>query len=143
MIDYSTTWDGGVKGGIRIIGEGTARRYARSIASYMISAARCAPENEPVQFVTGNSFMPPLRSFSDADRVWHAGNGYASADEDADVRVWQALTDELERLLDEARVYLDSPDYDNCLYVVDLARFAYAETQEEPDDLNGDWRLTA
>ncbi len=80
MTDYSTTWDGEVEGGIRIIGAGTAKRYARSIASYMISAARSAPETEPVQFVTGSSMYPPLRHFCDADRVWNAGNGYASAD---------------------------------------------------------------
>jgi hypothetical protein len=134
MIDYSTTWDGEVKGGIRIIGHGAAKRYARSIASYMISAARSAPEAEPVQFVTGNSFMPPLRSFGDADRVWNAGNGYANADYFASARVWQALVDELERLLREANVHRQLY-YDNRMYVVDLNRFACCDDDE--------WELVA
>lgn len=103
---------------------------AREIAEDMISAARSAPLTEPVQFVTGNSYMPPLRSYSAAETIWQADNPNA----------WEELTETLDRLLDEANVILDCPDWDNTLYVVDIARFEYVgDSETDGDTLHDDW----
>jgi hypothetical protein len=137
-IDYSTTWDGEVKGGYRVIGAARARAIGAGIARSITASARAS--DCPVAWVTGNSYLPPLRSFTDADRVWHADNGVHSADEFAGPAVWEELASTVHRLLDEAGVYLGSPDYDNALYAVDLRRWRYASDEEGmSDDLNDDY----
>ena len=95
---------------------------AQTIATDMIETARAS--TEPVVFVTGNAYMPPLRSYDAAETVWQ---------NDADGIAWELLTDALETLLLDARVHLTSPDYDNALCVVDLARW---QPREEVNDLD-------
>jgi Zn-dependent M32 family carboxypeptidase len=102
---------------------------AQEIAADMIEVARAAPIAEPVQFVTGNSFMPPLRSYNAAEAIWQA---------DTTGEHFERLTEELESILDAAKVLLDCPEYDNALYVVDLARFEYVEDNDS-DSLQDDW----
>ena len=138
-IDYSTDSWGEVKGGYRIIGAGRARAIARVIAGQMIADARGL--EGPVVWVTSNSFVPPLRAFIDADRVWQADNGVHSADEYASAAIWQELVTELHERLSEANVFLGSPDYDNSLFVVDLNRWEYDEEAEETaEDINNTWK---
>ncbi|HEY1700763.1 MAG TPA: hypothetical protein VGG75_13705 [Trebonia sp.] len=126
--------------GERIMGYGLVRRYAYEIAVLVTHAAR--ESNTPVVHVTGNSYVPPLRSFAGAELVWSADNGAHSADEFAGPALYEFLTCELKRLLDEANVYLDSPPDDNALYVVDLNRWRWAgDWDHDADNLNDDFEL--
>lgn len=109
-----------------------AMTAAREIAGEMIAAARNSGD-DPIAWVTGNAYMPPLRSFAAAEEVWQASSGELMDDP------WDALTCELERLLDEANVSMNCPEYDNALYVVDLARFEYAES-DGSETLQDDWK---
>lgn len=104
----------------------------REIAEDMIRTARAAPTNEPVQFVTGNSFMPPLRSYEAAEAVWRYDGSH-------DTFHFEELVEQLEQTLMREYVLLDVPDYDNALYVVDLARFEYVE-DADGDSLQDEWR---
>lgn len=106
------------------------KRAARRIADEMISAARNSG-SDPVAWVTGNSYMPPLRSFSDAEHIWQLPAF-------RDATAWESLTDRVEWLLADAQVYMTSPEWDNALYVVDLARFEYSENPDG-ETLQSDW----
>jgi hypothetical protein len=83
----------------------------------------------PIVWVTGNNFMPPLRSFDQAEYIWQ---------EDETGEAFEHLVERLEQLLDKAEVLLDCPEYDNALYAVDLARFEYVEG--DGDNLADDWQ---
>lgn len=111
-----------------------AMQAAREIADEMIAAARISGD-DPIAWVTGNAFMPPLRSFSAAEAIWQAGFAGMVGTMDA----WESLSDELERILGEEKVYLACPDYDNALYVVDMARFEYAES-DDGENLQDEWK---
>lgn len=113
-----------------------AMNAAHEIADDMISVARSSGPN-PIAWVTGNPYMPPLRAYAAADQVWKTPRAYwESGESDA----WEVLTEELERLLSKADVVMDCPDYDNSIYVVDLARFEYVESESD-ENLQDDWRI--
>ena len=107
------------------------QRAARDIAGSVISDAQNSGP-DPVVFVTGNSMMPPLRSFDAAEDVWQH-----PANEDGEAFAY--LAEEIERLLDEAGVALGCPEYDNALYAVDLLRFEFVE-DPDGETLQDDWR---
>lgn len=113
-----------------IIGYGTVRRYAQYIAESIAEDARSNPG--PVVWVTGNSYFPAFRSFSLAERVWDAENN-------DDGELFAFLVEETERLLSDMNVALESPEYDNALYAVDLSRWQYRDDTEEADDLDDEW----
>ena len=103
---------------------------ATQLADELINEARTL--EGPVIWVTGNRYMPPMRSFPSAEEVWDL--------DDADL--WELFCETVESKLTEADVTMESPDYDNALYVVDLRRWSYNENAEG-DDLNDDWeRIT-
>lgn len=138
---YTTNWYGDIPSDYpRILGNGAVREAAQSIAEGMTEAARTQPG--PVVFVTGNSYVPALRSYPQAERVWNAENN-------ADGGLFAfVLGEELERLLSAADVYLGAPDYDNALYVVDLRRWQSSGTWDNfdgyyADDLNAEWEAVA
>lgn len=137
---YTTNWYGDIPSDYpRILGNGAVREAAQSIAEGMTEAARTQPG--PVVFVTGNSYVPALRSYPQAERVWNAENN-------ADGKLFAFLLEELERLLSAADVYLGAPDYDNALYVVDLRRWQSSGTWDNfdgyyADDLNAEWEAVA
>lgn len=112
-----------------VIGPGRVTAIAREIADSMIEDARASVT--PVAWVTGNSYMPPLRSYEAAETVWQAENN-------GDGELWELLVETLEDNLNAASVYLTSPDYDNALYVVDENRWQWAEN-EGAEDLNDEW----
>ncbi len=85
---------------------------------------------DAVVFITGNSYMPPLRDFGSAETVWQL-------DDDGDG--WELYFETFESTLDHANVMLDSPEHDNALYVVDLSRFTYRDDAEDSDTLSGEW----
>jgi hypothetical protein len=107
---------------------------AKSIAEDMIGSARDSVT--PVCFVTGNSYVPSLRSYPQAETVWQAA--YDDND-DTDPDLFGYLYELLEDILEEADVYLGQPEYDNSLYVVDLRRFQAIEDPENAETLNGEW----
>jgi hypothetical protein len=103
---------------------------AKRIADSIIADARNI--HGPVVWITGNSYMPPARSFPEFEALYnHRFNGYGE--------ITDALWDEVERHLNDADVYVTSPDYDNALYAVDLARWEYVE-DSTGDDLNDEWQ---
>jgi len=103
--------------------------YARQIADSIIESARTSGD-DPIAWVTGNSYMPPLRSFTLAEIVWQG-------DLDGDLFAW--LVELIENHLSDASVALECPDYDNAVYAVDLARFEYVE-DADGDTLQSEWR---
>jgi hypothetical protein len=108
-----------------------ARWNARQVADSIIESAR-ASGADPIAWVTGNAYMPPLRSFTLAERVYQDGMNH-------DGEAFAYLTELVEEYLSDAHVYLDCPEYDNALYAVDLARFEYTETPDG-ESLQDDWR---
>jgi hypothetical protein len=118
-----------------IAAEEGVRRAAKRIADSIIADARNI--EGPIVWVTGNSYMPPLRSFSDAEEVYQGrypenGGGY-----------WEFLVEELERLLSDAGVILDCPEDDNALFAVDARRWEFDEEMyrsEEMHDLSDEYR---
>ncbi|HEY1705496.1 MAG TPA: hypothetical protein VGG75_37905 [Trebonia sp.] len=136
--NYSTDYYGEHIGGTRIVGHGAARALAKVIASSMTADARASAE--PVAWVTGNSYMPPLRSFPEAERVWQADNGARSSWPALHgAAIWDTLVEEVERLLAAANVYMSVPDYDNAVYCVDMNRWQYREDGATGDDINDEW----
>lgn len=153
---YTTTWDGDVavpstnplarmaayafgpaaEALPYTLGWGMVKDIARDIAASITSDARTL--EGPVVWITGNSYMPPLRSISAAERVWNAANN-------DDGELWAAFVQEVENRLDDAKVYLSQPDYDNALYAVDLRRWQWKEEVMEgtgdgySEDLNDEW----
>lgn len=111
------------------LADGEVRGIAGRLAGSIIADARAS--DQPVVWITGNSYMPPLRSFTEAERVWNAANN-------EDGELFAFLVEELERHLNAADVLMESPDCDNALYAVDMRRWQYVE-DHAGDDLNDEW----
>jgi hypothetical protein len=105
-----------------------AVRMAEEDAETVIGYARDGGSN-PIVWITGNSYMPPLRDVGQAETVWQA---------DDTGELWEAYAETFEHALETAEVYLGAPEWDNALYVVDLQRFEYVES-ETGADLQDDW----
>lgn len=103
---------------------------AREITASIIESARTSGD-DPIAWVTGNSYMPPLRSFAAAEQVWQ---------DDEDGEDFAYLTERVEARLADAQVALECPDYDNALYAVDLKRFEYVEDPGDHETLQEDWK---
>lgn len=101
---------------------------ATEVADSVAADARAS--DGPVVFVTGNSYMPPWRSFPAIETVWQADD---SGDD------YEALVEAVERALEERQVYIDCPEWDNAIYAVDLRRWKYRESEEEAETLSGEW----
>jgi hypothetical protein len=112
-----------------VLGAEMVREIADNIANDIIEDARTV--HGPVVWVTGNSYMPPFRSFDMADRVWNAENN-------DDGELFAFLVETVDSRLQDAHVLLECPEYDNALYVVDLNRWQYRE-DAAGDDLNDEW----
>ena len=105
---------------------------AQSIADEIIESARLSGD-DPIAWVTGNSYFPALRSFTQAETIWQSG-------ENADGELFNTLTEKIEKILADENVALESPEWDNALYAVDLTRFEYAE-DSYGDTLQSEWRM--
>lgn len=120
-----------------VLGNGAVRRMARELADAIISEARTL--HGPVVWLTGNAYVPAMRSFPAAERVYLAENNYLG-----DLFAW--FVELVEDHLSAAHVAMEQPDYDNALYAVDLNRWQYREHNGEhhPDfyeswDINDEW----
>jgi hypothetical protein len=103
---------------------------ATEIASSITEAAR-GSGSDPIAWVTGNAYMPPLRSFSAAEKVWQ---------DDSDGENFAHLHELVEARLADTDVALECPDYDNALYAVDLRRFEYVDDPGDHETLQQDWQ---
>jgi hypothetical protein len=107
------------------------QRSARDIADGIISSARKSGD-DPISWVTGNSYMPPMRSFAAAEKIWQSDAGNYG-------ELFASLVELVESHCEEAHVYLACPDYDNAYYAVDMARFEYEESGTG-ENLQDDWK---
>lgn len=106
-----------------------AQQAAKLIARDVI--APVARESKtPVAELTGNSYMPPIRSLSDVETIYQA-------DENGDV--WEIFYEALEHALDEEGIKMGCPDYDNALYVVDTRRWAISTGVQQNDSDPNQW----
>lgn len=103
---------------------------AEADAANAIEIARSS--TEPVEFITGNSHMPPLRAFGNAERVW-------ASDSNDGGDLFTLYDEVFEKALEAANVYLGCPDYDNSLYVVDMNRWEHADNADDSETLSGEW----
>jgi hypothetical protein len=106
---------------------------AHELADMLVETARTEPG--PIVWVTGNSYMPPLRSFSEAERVYQAENN-------RDGNLFAGFAEMLEDELALRHVIMESPEYDNALYVVDIARWQYKSDEDMAlagDELGDEW----
>lgn len=115
-----------------------AREHASMIgfqvAKYEIVPIAREPATGPIIWLTSNNYMPPLRSLDACERVWQL---------DRDGELFATMVESLERALDESRVYMAAPEYDNALYVVDLERWEHIDEEDMPegaDDLADEWK---
>jgi hypothetical protein len=97
-----------------------------------VIAIAARTSDEPIAWLTGNAYMPPLRDIGEAETVYQ---------NDPDGTVWEAFMESLDRHLGEANVLMECPEYDNALYVVDLTRWQHREEDEieDTESLNGEW----
>lgn len=108
-----------------------ARQLGWQVATYEIAPVARESGSEPITFITGNSHMPPLRAFGVSEEVWDLN----------DARLWEAYVEGLDERLQELQVEMACPEYDNALYVVDLARFEHVDEEDQDgDDLQSEWR---
>jgi hypothetical protein len=114
---------------------------ARRIAASIIDDARAS--TTPVAWVTGNSYMPPARSFTEFEMVWqHRLNESTPERPYAGGQMSEAMWEEIERILTEADVYTACPDYDNSIYAVDSRRWEYIGEDNpafDEFDMNGEY----
>jgi hypothetical protein len=114
--------------------EAAVQQAGKLIARDVI--APVAREGGPVVWLTSNSYMPPIRDLPEVERVWNA---------DDTGEFFPLLIESIERTLDEEKVLMEAPEYDNALYVVDLTRWEYIDEDELPEDifekgLDAEWR---
>jgi hypothetical protein len=87
----------------------------------------------PVVWLTGNSYVPPARSFPEFEEIYqHPDN----TDGELSSEMWEAVTE----LLDAGEVMIAQPEWDNAIYGVDLRRWEPVESDTTPDDLNDEWQ---
>lgn len=106
-----------------------ARQLAWQVANYRI-APIARESSEPVVFITGNSHVPSLRAYDVSEEVWNLD----------DAGVWEAYGEAILERCAEMQIYIAEPEYDNALYVVDLARFEANEDAEVAPEATDEWR---
>lgn len=104
---------------------------AEADAAQAIEIARSS--TEPVEFITNNAYMPPLRGFGQAETVW-------ASDSNDGGDLFTLYDEVFEKALEAANVYIGCPDYDNALYVVDMNRWEHIDDPDESETLSGEWR---
>lgn len=132
-LNYSTDWWGEIKGGLHIMGLGTAARLGRELAQMLVSDARNL-EGPRVDVASG--YMPALRGTDYGRQVWDADNGTHSWwPELENAHVWQVFVDVIEETLEAAGVYMGTDEFDpDRLHVVDTHRWEYGQLSDGDED---------
>lgn len=120
---------------------GDIHQYAALLVRDWIMPAVKASD-EPVCWLTGNSYMPPIRAIDKMDDIWTATSTHGHILHDMADDMWVALCEEIERELDKNNIYMTSPEWDNSLYAVDLDRWEHIE-DADGDSLNDEWKPVA
>ena len=131
LFDNHAAHDEAVEAWARTLTDGEIRGIAGRIAGSIIETARSS--DRPIAWLTGNSYFPAFRSFTEAEHVWDA-QYYVEAE------IFPFLVEEVERHLDKAEVLMAQPDYDNALFAVDMKRWT-CTFADYPcvDDMNDEW----
>lgn len=108
-----------------------AARQAGFLMACDVIAPVARDSSKPVVWLTSNRYMPPLRDLSEAESIWQACGDLHTVD------VWPTFVESLEAQLDKENVLMDTPEHDNMLYVVDLARWEFIENGDS-DLMHGD-----
>lgn len=104
---------------------------SQALATRIIEGVRS--EEGPVVWLMGNAYLPPARSFPEFEYFWNHPDNEDGVLAEA---FWFAVT---ARVAD-ADVELFTPEYDNAIYGVNLARWEYVDSDEAFDDLNDEWQ---
>lgn len=93
-----------------------------------VDLVRGNQSDDPIVWLTGNNYMPPLRAWGSAETVWQSD----------DFDAWEEYAERWERGLENHNIYVGCPEWDNALYAVDLSRWEYSDN-EEGEDLQSEW----
>jgi hypothetical protein len=107
-----------------------ASLFARDV---LVEEVRTSGNLEPVVMLTGNSYVPAYRSFEEIERIWEADEAQVYITE-----MWERI----ERKCLDAEVFIGYPEYDNCIYGVDMRKWEQSEASanDEPlESLNDEW----
>lgn len=116
-----------------------AAKAAEADAAQVIAAVREASEadrRQPIVWITSNTYMPPLREIGSAED-WYSGSFWNPS------YGWIAYVEAFEESLEAANIYLGSPEYDNCLYCVDMRLWQFRDDLDDLDDaesLDDEWQ---
>jgi hypothetical protein len=115
-----------------------AAKAAEADAAEVIAAVRAASEadrRQPIVWITSNAYFPPLREVGSAD-LYYSGSFWNPS------YSWMAYAETFEECLEAANIYLGSPEYDNCLYCVDMRLWQFRDDleAEEADSLDEEWQ---
>lgn len=95
-----------------------------------VDLVRGAGKYDPIVWLTGNSYMPPLRGWGRAEEVWQA---------DDSGELWEEYAERWEEGVENNNIYVGCPDWDNALYGVDLTYWEYVDGSEDAETLGEEW----
>lgn len=125
----------GIAADLRHHCESMAAQVGWQIATYEIAPVAKDSGDVAIEWLTGNSYVPPLRSLDACERVWQI-----DGDAPGTLDLWGVMVEAITSRLIELRVEMAAPEYDNALYVVDLERFEYDEDADNGEDLASGWK---
>lgn len=110
-----------------------AARAAEKDAATIITFVREAGADEPIVWITGNGYMPPLREIGSANSFYSGSFWNPSY-------AWESYVETFEETLERADIYLGCPEYDNSLYCVDRRVWQFRDIDEdEAETLSDEW----
>lgn len=116
---------------------GDIDQYARLLVWDEIMPA-AKESTEPVVWITGNSYMPPIRALDRIDEFWQRTANHGHILHDMADTLWCHLVEAIEDECEKQQIHMASPEWDNALYVVDERRWEYVENTDG-ESLNDDW----
>lgn len=87
----------------------------------------------PIVWITGNAFMPPARAINEMEALWQD-------DIDHGTETFEMVWERVEQLCNDAKVFVDVPEFDNSIYAVDMARWEFIDEDDEAENLSDEYR---
>jgi hypothetical protein len=109
------------------------RKSAAEAAQVIVRLARESGD-DPIAWVTGSQYMPPIRSIAAAEE-WYQKDQEGTPYEG----MFGYFCEEVEQVLETENVLMASPDTDNALYAVDMQRWQHAGN-DDAETLQGEWK---